>query len=89
MHNGRRFIDYRAAWKFARTHYAALVNQHAALLDELAHVKLDRDRLLAALIDLQNAVRNRERAQAELNYLYRERDIQRAQAAERGDAPLQ
>jgi hypothetical protein len=81
--HGRRVLipDCRRA-------YAALRNERNILAQELAAVKADRDRLLAALIDLQNAVRNRERAQDELNRLYRERAIARASATERNNTAL-
>jgi len=53
------------------------------LRDELARVTQDRDRLLAALRELQSAVRARQKADAEVARLYRERDIARAWAVER------
>lgn len=76
--HGRRVLvpDYRRA-------FATVKNDRDALVEELIAVKADRDRLLGALIDLQNATRNCERAQAELNSLYRQRDIRHALAAER------
>ena len=53
------------------------------LRDELARLTQDRDRLLAALRELQSAVRARQKADAEVARLYRERDIARAWAVER------
>jgi len=43
----------------------------------------DRDRLLGALRELQSAVRARQKADAAVARLYRERDIARAWAVER------
>jgi len=53
------------------------------LRGELARVTQDRDRLLAALRELLSVVRARQKADAEVARLYRERDIARAWAVER------
>ena len=53
------------------------------LRDEVEWLMRDRDRLLGALRELQSAVRARQKADAEVARLYRERDIARAWAVER------
>jgi len=53
------------------------------LRDEVEWLMRDRDRLLGALRELQAAVRARQKADAEVARLYRERDIVRAWAVER------
>ena len=53
------------------------------LRDEVEWLMRDRDRLLGALRELQAAVRARQKADAEVARLYRERDIARAWAVER------
>jgi len=62
---------------------------HFKHLNELADLKRELDECRAALDALRGAVRAREQAEAELANLYREREIHRAQAAERDfAAPL-
>jgi len=53
------------------------------LRDEVEWLMRDRDRLLGALRELQSAVRARQKADAEVARLYRERDIARAWAVGR------
>ena len=58
------------------------------LRDEVEWLMRDRDRLLGALRELQAAVRARQKADADVARLYRERDIARAWAVERDPAML-
>ena len=58
------------------------------LRDEVEWLMRDRDRLLGALRELQSAVRARQKADAEVARLYRERDIVRAWAVERDPSAL-
>ena len=69
---------------------AMLVAERASAereVDRLRHevewLMRDRDRLLGALRELQAAVRARQKADAAVARLYRERDIARAWAVER------
>jgi hypothetical protein len=73
----------RAAIDVFNAERASAEREIGDLRDELARVTQDRDRLLAALRELQSAVRARQKADAEVARLYRERDIARAWAVER------
>ena len=68
----------RAAIDVFNAERASAEREIGDLRDELARVTQDRDRLLAALRELQSAVRARQKADAEVARLYRERDIARA-----------
>jgi hypothetical protein len=83
FHNGRRHVDYRASWALAR-------EQLAALQVEFEMIKRERDEYSARLRELSAAVQERWAAEAKLRALYRRRDIERAQKAERDvSQPLQ
>ena len=73
----------RAAIDVFNAERASAEREIGDLRDELARVTQDRDRLLAALRELQSAVRARQKADAAVARLYRERDIARAWAVER------
>ena len=78
-----RRVDVAATWRYAREQYAALVAERDALKQELAETQRQ-------FRELQAAVLERTRAFHELRHLQRERDIYRAQKAERDPAlPLQ
>lgn len=93
--NGRRCIIH--AWHSAREQFAALVAERDHLQGEcdqlrrdLANVRRQRDDAIDTLLELRAARARVEVAQAELQALYRERDIERAKRAERDPAlPLQ
>jgi len=89
MWNGRRRVDIRA-WHSVREEHAATVAERDMLRAENDTLKRQWDSLLRKLAGvteelraLRAAVRVRQKAQAELDSLYRERDIERARAAER------
>ena len=81
--NGRRVIV--AGWA-AREMFATVTAERDWLKQELAEVRHDRDELRARLVELLDAIRNRREAPAELASLYREREFERAQQAERDPA---
>jgi hypothetical protein len=73
---------------------AMLVAENRALKKELERVRadrdwwrMDRDRLLGALTELQTAVRNRHEAEAEVQRLKRLRDVEWAQFTARNSSP--
>ena len=91
-HNGRlrRRVDPDASWQLARQEHAAVLAERDWLRWELSQTKKSLHETLAALRELQDAVLARQKAEAHLRELYRERDIQRAERAERDPAaPLQ
>ena len=86
--NGRRAIIH--AWVSAKQQFAALVAERDHLQGEceqlrrdLANVRRQRDDTIEALLELRAVVRARQAAEQELVSFYRERDIERARAAER------
>jgi chromosome segregation ATPase len=93
--NGRRCIIH--AWHSAREQFAALVAERDQLRRENDELKRQFDWMLRELQDVTSAFRElrmavlaRQHAERELASLYREREIARAQAAERDPAqPLQ
>jgi hypothetical protein len=82
--NGRKLLysANRVHALFARMR-ADLHDMHFEHLCELADLRRELDATRAALDDLRAAVLARQRAEAELACLYRERAIARARAAER------
>jgi hypothetical protein len=95
MQYGRRLLIH--AWLSAKEQFAALVAERDHLQGEcdqlrrdLANVRRQRDDAIETLLELRAAVRARYAAEQELASLYREREIQRAGAAERDfGQPLQ
>jgi uncharacterized coiled-coil DUF342 family protein len=81
-----RKLDIAASWQRAREAFAALTSERDALARELAEIRRQRDEILATLRELQAAVQARWKAEEWVRELYRERDIQRAQRAERDPA---
>jgi hypothetical protein len=85
-----RRIDVARSWALARQQFAAITEERDALKFELALTKQSLDEMRAALTELRIAVLERQRAEDALAELYREREIQRAQRAERDPVvPLQ
>ena len=85
-----RKIDIARSWRIAREAYTSLIEERAALKRELAWTLQSLHELRADLAELKAAVLARQRVDAELADLYRERAIARARAAERDPAqPLQ
>ena len=86
--NGRRLVIH--AWTQAKAQFAALAAERDELQAEndqlrrdLANVRRQRDDAIEALLELRAVVRARQAAEQELVSFYRERDIERARAAER------
>lgn len=65
---------------------AALTSERDQLRRELSETKANHDELRQRLIELLDAIRARQQAEAEVRALYRERDLARARAAERDPA---
>jgi hypothetical protein len=87
----RRPVIYPAtarAWQCAKEQFADVVAELDRLTWELTLTKQSLHEVRSALQELLAARREREMAEAELVKLYRERAIQRAQAAERYPALL-
>ena len=85
-----RKVSIARSWQRAREAYASIVAERDALKRELEWTRQSLDELRTALAELRAAVLARQKADAELASLYRERAIARAQAAERDPAaPLQ
>jgi hypothetical protein len=90
MLGNRRKINFALSWQLAKRAYASLVEERDALREELYHTHDQLRELTAEVRQLKATVLARQHAEAELAALYRERAIQRAQAAERDPAaPLQ
>ena len=95
MQYGRRLLIH--AWLSAKEQFAALVAERDQLRRENDELKRQFDWMLRELQDVTNAFRElrmtvlaRQKAEAELAALYRERAIQQAERAERDLAtPLQ
>ena len=71
------------SWQRAREAYAAIVSERDALKRELAMKNQSLGEVREALRELKAAVLARQRAEAELAALYRERAIARARAVDR------
>jgi hypothetical protein len=78
-----RKINAAVSWQLARQQFAGVVAERDQLKWELAEIKRERDEFRAHLRELQAAVQARWAAENRLADLYRERDIERARAAER------
>jgi uncharacterized coiled-coil DUF342 family protein len=78
-----RKMDIARSWQLAREQFAALVAERDALKGELAEVRRERDDFRAVARELQAAVQARWQAEQRLARLYRERELARAEAAER------
>jgi hypothetical protein len=90
MLRSARRLDVAACWQRAREQFAAVTAERDHLRWELAQTRKSLDEVREALRELQAAVLARQKAEAELAALYRERAIGRARAAERDPAaPLQ
>ena len=93
----RRLLVAPAAWRSAARERAALTSErdelkieNESLLRRIEWITRELADITASMRELRAAVLARQNAQAELTALYRERDIQRARAAERDlSAPLQ
>jgi hypothetical protein len=71
-----------------RTYVSALVAERDQLKGALASTKQELDEVRSILRELKAAVLARQNAETELRSLYREREIQRAQAVQRDDNDL-
>jgi hypothetical protein len=90
MWRSARRINVRRSWALAKRVHADVVAERDALLDQLNWTLDQLADLRDELRTLKAAVRARQAAEIELNALYRQRAIQRAEAAERDPAaPLQ
>jgi hypothetical protein len=78
-------VDIAASWRRAREQFAALGAERDALREDLARVRAQRDEALDLVRQLQVCIQERWRAEERCRELYRERDIARAQAAQRND----
>jgi hypothetical protein len=78
-----RRIDIRRSWQLAREQFAALVAERDELRFQLEWAEHERDQYRARLEELQRAVEQRWKAEAELSALHRERDLQLAMRQER------
>ena len=81
-HSARR-INIRRSWELAKRVHANVVAERDALLEQLYWTQDQLRELTIELRELKAVVLARQHAEAELAALYRERAIQRAQAAER------
>ena len=88
LRNGRRVVV--AGWASALQMFASLVAERDALRAERAEIRADRDELRERLMELCDAIRARQAAEAEVRELYRLREIERARKAVRDPSqPLQ
>jgi hypothetical protein len=86
---GRRHINLAASLAFAKRAFSALVIENTALREDLTRVRLQRDEALDMVRQLRVCIQERWRAEERCRELYRERDIARAEAAQRNpDMPL-
>jgi len=90
-----RKIDISRTWQLARLTFAALKAKRDMFAEELertqqclSNMQRSNTELRAALTELTDAVRRRWQAEAELADLYRQREIERAQKAERAGGLL-
>jgi hypothetical protein len=83
MRNGRPlYTEERVRMMFARMR-GDLHAQHLRHLSEMIDLRRELERVRAAYNELRNAVLARQRGDAELAELYREREIERAQLTQR------
>jgi chromosome segregation ATPase len=80
-----RRVDIVASWRHAREQYATLQSELDQLRRDLEHVRGQRDELQQLLRELLDARRAVKQAEANLQELYREREIRRARMAVRSD----
>jgi chromosome segregation ATPase len=83
--NSRRLL-LPPHWAKAREMIASLIAERDALRDELAETKRTLHDVRSALRDLLAARAAREQAEASLRELYRERELERAEAAQHDPA---
>jgi hypothetical protein len=86
MLRSARRLDVAACWQRAREQFAAVVAERDSLKVELDWTKQALAQTLEALRELRAAVLARQKAEAELAALYRERAIARARTAQRDPA---
>jgi len=90
MWRSARRINVKRSWELAKRVHADVVAERDAILEELYWTQDQLRELTTELRELKAVVLARQHAETELAALYRERAIQRAQAAERDPAaPLQ
>ena len=75
LRNNSRRLDVARSWQRAREAYASVVAERDALKRELAWTRQSLDEIRAASAELRAAVLARQKAEAELASLYRERAI--------------